>query len=1150
MQSLGMLLNLLIREEWRGHPGRVLEEAGDGSYRNQLPDAEIQLVAAGAAICAGEAKRALQLLSEPTGSGDTAAVGEALRQLARTVDRNWFPGASAAVLEPGDAERLTADPPRPTTPAGLLLMVVATRLIGALPSWRRFIAGGDEGTGIALRMAEAVRNDLLHFGTPVAIAPAELALGDLLARAGHDAQAQDQLRRARAAYEAAQDPVGLAACALTAGDWMATPGSSPELLSEQLEDGLAASDRVGDAAGALGLWATAERAFAAADAPRGMAAVSIRRAWLAAAAGRADEALPRLDQSRSLADRAGDSSLVRLIDVHGALARIDAGVPAEVQDVGAAVGRWATSVGSTSFARGLARLCLVRARRWRDEDVLRSRQAVLLAEAINAPLGVTTESAMLRSEQANRYMEVNYRRAAFVLTLSELQDARSHLAARSGLGWAALVDRTTTANRDAHALRDGDALARVGEFAAWLRDGAAGGDVEATFRPFLDDVIAEGAVFIPLYRGVAARAAGDLATARRELEAALGASSAVGPLPTAVVLGTMHRFDDAAAQLAPLLDAGLPLDLTVRLLVRLKRHGEALAALERLAAQGGFPTGDQPWEGPAVHAEALLGAGNPGAAAPRAAEAIAAFERHVSSLALDVFRTTASDDLDVAGLYTTAVTAHATLASTDPSRYADLARAFELSDRSRASALTELVHVDRLTRGDQHALNAVRSWQRAGAGLARTIEQVAALGPAAHTPPGHIHRTVRAAERSLDETEATLAVTAPRLLAGRRRLPTTPSLAEVQSRLGPGSLLLQYHAFNDELIAWAVTSQDARVVLQQRETPLLTAAVRQFHHAVATRSSTAGARDALAHRLATTLLGPFADELQAFRRVVVVPHGPLAVLPFHLLPHGGDVLAATHAVSYLPAASMAPGVPVRIRPGAPTLVLGDPAFNTHRGLPRLDGARDEALAVGRLRRTDPLIGSGATREALLDALPAARLLHLATHGILREGAPYSAELALAGDESLTVPDLMGLGVTVDLAILSACDSGRGRATAAGDLIGLTRALIAAGTQELIVALWPVDDQTACLTMVALHEELRTTESVGQALAAALRRIRSLSQSAADEWYHSLRANPDAPPARRVRSARDLGEAVPEGTTGSDDPAHPFFWAPFVHIGTS
>jgi CHAT domain-containing protein len=82
-----------------------------------------------------------------------------------------------------------------------------------------------------------------------------------------------------------------------------------------------------------------------------------------------------------------------------------------------------------------------------------------------------------------------------------------------------------------------------------------------------------------------------------------------------------------------------------------------------------------------------------------------------------------------------------------------------------------------------------------------------------------------------------------------------------------------------------------------------------------------------------------------------------------------------------------------------------------------------------------------------------------------------AELALAGDELLTVADLMGSDTSIGLASLSACDSGRGRVTASGDLIRLTRALIAAGAQELIVSLWPVDDELACLPMVALHERL-------------------------------------------------------------------------------
>jgi CHAT domain-containing protein len=58
----------------------------------------------------------------------------------------------------------------------------------------------------------------------------------------------------------------------------------------------------------------------------------------------------------------------------------------------------------------------------------------------------------------------------------------------------------------------------------------------------------------------------------------------------------------------------------------------------------------------------------------------------------------------------------------------------------------------------------------------------------------------------------------------------------------------------------------------------------------------------------------------------------------------------------------------------------------------------------------------------MDRLSGARFVHLATHGSLWEGSPYRTELALAGVDSLTVPDLVGAETAIDVAVLSACDS--------------------------------------------------------------------------------------------------------------------------------
>jgi CHAT domain-containing protein len=283
------------------------------------------------------------------------------------------------------------------------------------------------------------------------------------------------------------------------------------------------------------------------------------------------------------------------------------------------------------------------------------------------------------------------------------------------------------------------------------------------------------------------------------------------------------------------------------------------------------------------------------------------------------------------------------------------------------------------------------------------------------------------------------------LLSGRG-LPATPALSAIQDRLAPDTLLIEYHAFDDEVVGWAVDRGHARMERIPFRTALLAAHVRRFVRAVADPTTEPVVRASAAEPL-EELLGRFAPEIERHERIVVVPHGPLAGLPFQALPFGGVDLSGrvgTTSISYLPAASTAPlpdAPPPWTGPSAPALVVGAPAYDAAHGLRGLPGAAVEAEVIAALRGTKALLGVAADLTSVCTGLRNARIAHLATHGLLREQAPYSAELALAGDDSLTVPDLMGLDTTLDLAVLSACDSGRGRATAAGDLIGLTRALL-------------------------------------------------------------------------------------------------------------
>jgi CHAT domain-containing protein len=326
----------------------------------------------------------------------------------------------------------------------------------------------------------------------------------------------------------------------------------------------------------------------------------------------------------------------------------------------------------------------------------------------------------------------------------------------------------------------------------------------------------------------------------------------------------------------------------------------------------------------------------------------------------------------------------------------------------------------------------------------------------------------------------------------------------------------------------------------------------------------AGGTDAAAEAetLARVLLEPFAAVLEDAERVIVVPSSAINSVPFQLLPFGGEPLGATRVVSYLPAAALLArcGVDRPLAEG-PTLVIGDPAFDaaSHPNLRRLAGAAVEARAVAKLYASDAVFTDADAREAdLRRALSGRALVHVAAHGRLDEIAPNTSSIVLAGSDELTVSDLIGLHIGADLAVLSACDTGRGTTTLGGDLVGLARGLTAAGVQRCVVSLWPVDDVAACVTMVAFHRRVKAGIAPARALAEAQREIRSLSGAEIAERYRALGgtlASGSRAVRRTAHGATRTLPAFPEvDAEEADTPVEsqgghlPSIWAPFVLIG--
>ncbi|MCS6814767.1 MAG: CHAT domain-containing protein, partial [Cyanobacteria bacterium] len=131
--------------------------------------------------------------------------------------------------------------------------------------------------------------------------------------------------------------------------------------------------------------------------------------------------------------------------------------------------------------------------------------------------------------------------------------------------------------------------------------------------------------------------------------------------------------------------------------------------------------------------------------------------------------------------------------------------------------------------------------------------------------------------------------------------------------------------------------------------------------------------------------------------------------------------------------------------------------------------------------TQAIVGAQATKANVIQKMQTAQLIHLATHGLLDDykGLGVPGAIALAPNTSpapplaglLTASEIFDLKLKADLVVLSACDTGRGKITGDG-VIGLSRSLITAGANSVIVSLWKVPDDSTSFMMQQFYQVLK------------------------------------------------------------------------------
>ena len=314
--------------------------------------------------------------------------------------------------------------------------------------------------------------------------------------------------------------------------------------------------------------------------------------------------------------------------------------------------------------------------------------------------------------------------------------------------------------------------------------------------------------------------------------------------------------------------------------------------------------------------------------------------------------------------------------------------------------------------------------------------------------------------------------------------------AEVRRSLDRNEALIEYMLLPDRILAFVITQDTMRITSSGLQPQVLVQRIRLLSDIWGRNTERWTLGVPASRELFRTLITPLMRDgnLRNIERLVIVPHGVLAGLPFAALINGstGRFLVEDFSIVNLPSAAAF----TALRSRSATRLRGTQAgtgfapFNRRSQLPATM-AEVTAFKSAALDR-NIVAGANATEAALRTALSDNRIVHVATHGVMNYRSPLFSRVEVApgpmskSDDNgrLEVYEVLDLSVRSPLVFLSGCETGAGtewlndpvRGTA--DLT-LTQAFLAAGARNVITTLWRIADQGAARFAETFYSNLKT-----------------------------------------------------------------------------
>jgi CHAT domain-containing protein len=274
-----------------------------------------------------------------------------------------------------------------------------------------------------------------------------------------------------------------------------------------------------------------------------------------------------------------------------------------------------------------------------------------------------------------------------------------------------------------------------------------------------------------------------------------------------------------------------------------------------------------------------------------------------------------------------------------------------------------------------------------------------------------------------------------------------------------------------------------------------------------------------------------------FERLIIIPDGRLGTIPFEALLtdknttsqvrfQNMDFLAKKQAISYAYSTNLFyqqfQKNKKNTNNAAESILLIAPVnFENNKDLHALPATELEVMMIQNLfkekNKTTTCYVRQQAKEPVIKstALKNFGIIHISSHGVVNEENPELSQIFLLPDRdgkedgNLFSGEIYNLEIRADLFTLSCCETGLGKLSKGEGIVGLTRALLYAGAQNILVSLWAVADQSTADLM-------------------------------RDFYKNYLQNNPED-------FSKALREAKLKMMQG-EQYAAPYFWAPFVLVG--